>query len=47
MGNIMKTYQTEDGHTKTDCPICEGSEHVDLIEEEGRCELCILENRHL
>lgn len=42
---IMITYETEDGHIKTDCPICEASEHVDIIKEHGKCQLCILEGR--
>jgi len=40
-----KTYKTEDGHTKTDCPICEGEEHVYIIEEDGMCETCFIEQQ--
>lgn len=41
----MQTYLTEDGHIKADCPICEASEHVDILEEYGKCELCLIEKR--
>jgi len=37
-----KVYITEDGHSKADCPICEASEHIDMLEECGKCELCLL-----
>ena len=40
-----KTYQTEDGHTKADCPVCEASEHIQILEEHGICEICQLEGR--
>jgi|TARA_R110000851_G_C13055160_1_gene563474 hypothetical protein len=39
----MKTYKTEDGHIKADCLKCEGSEHIDYLEEHGKCQLCLLE----
>ena len=42
-----KTYQTEDGHTKADCPICEASEHIQILEEKGKCEICQIEGREL
>ena len=35
-----KTYQTEDGHTKADCPKCEASEHIAYLEEYGECDIC-------
>ena len=41
--NLLKTYQTEDGHKKTDCPICEASEHIAYIIENGKCNICIRE----
>jgi hypothetical protein len=40
-----KTYITEDGHTNADCPICEGSEHIDELEEFNKCQLCQMEGR--
>jgi uncharacterized paraquat-inducible protein A len=39
----MRTYITEDGHTNADCPKCEGSEHIDILEEDGQCLLCSVE----
>lgn len=39
----MKKYITEDGHTKSDCPVCEGSEHVDDLKDHGRCLTCRIE----
>ena len=41
-----KTYQTEDGHTKADCPICEASEHIAILEEHGKCEICQIEEKN-
>jgi len=41
----METYITEDGHTKADCPECEASEHIQILEEHGVCEICQLEGR--
>jgi hypothetical protein len=35
-----ETYQTEDGHTKADCPKCEASEHIDYLNEHGECDIC-------
>jgi len=37
---VMKTYETEDGHIKADCPICEGEEHIDFLMEHGHCGSC-------
>ena len=42
-----KTYQTEDGHTKADCPICEASEHIQILEEHGKCEICQMEEKRM
>jgi hypothetical protein len=42
---MYKTYITEDGHRKADCPICEASEHIDILEAYDKCELCQLENQ--
>lgn len=41
----MRTYKTEDGHIKANCPICEGSEHIDYLQEYKKCQLCELEGR--
>jgi hypothetical protein len=41
----MKTYQTEDGHTKADCPQCEASEHIEILKKYGKCEICYLEEK--
>lgn len=35
-----ETYQTEDGHTKADCPKCTASEHIAYLEEHGECDIC-------
>ena len=35
-----ETYQTEDGHTKADCPKCEASEHIAYLKEHGECDIC-------
>ena len=42
-----KTYQTEDGHTKADCPECEASEHIAILEEHGKCEICQIEEKRM
>lgn len=41
----METFKTEDGHTNALCPICDVSEHIDILEKDGKCQLCKLENR--
>lgn len=36
--------RTEDGHTKAPCPRCEALEHIQILDEHGRCQLCWLED---
>ena len=35
-----ENYLTEDGHIKRDCPKCEASEHVGILDYYGHCEIC-------
>ena len=36
----MKFIITEDGHKKTNCPLCDGEEHIQVIEDDGKCWTC-------
>ena len=40
-----KTYLTEDGHIKANCPQCEASEHPHILDMYGKCEICYYEEK--
>lgn len=40
--NTYTTYRTEDGHLKADCQQCEGSEHLQILLDNGHCQACEL-----
>jgi len=42
--NKYTALLTEDGQIKANCPICDVEEQIDLLEEDGQCEICTLED---
>ena len=43
MKTLYKNPEIVDGCTKAECPVCEGMEHLSILEEHKMCYTCLSE----